>query len=366
MNGCTTVRILLNVVLFVSIITAREITLTGTITDTVFIPGSGEKKPTLSIKPASGLKVKVTAGCANEENDTYFTFTDSNGVFRTIATLPDSCRDKRYDFRAETTLPDSCGFSSSIRIADSASGEITMRHGRIYDEWHGDSVVDNEDTHFFSTRKNVRFHTEGDSVRIIYDLIKIDSIRNDGFNLVLTTSESDTVLDSFFIDRTPTHESFDTLSYWHLQQDCSFVPPKALEKRFPAFAQDRQLYLSLSLSGTDIEFKKTLTILPKDISSLLPTEIVYEHQSQINTIISAVTLNRQGPLLKFTTPTPGIYTIDLFLPNGRLLFRVLDNVSLTAGRYSFPLHPASRRSAQTAMIVRVTGSGVTRTFKMLW
>lgn len=356
-------RALFCVILFcINILFAKVVTISGTVTDTILETGNG-KDPVLKFVPVEACSVSISAGCTETVLDKYFVKTDKFGFYSLTVELPETCVYKYYLFRingktsTQTMTPSGLGIPEDS-ITTTLKKDLTISH-----EIPRDSVKTAQYMHYFTLQANNFIHG-GDTVTVSHSIRGLSDnpdtllFKKCIYRILLLTTSKDTVYNADFNSTNLSNiylpKGWST-DYYHLK-----VPvPKDLQKINTSFAQDRKLTLELKLYDHDIAYTTpAFLVIDKDIPVSNTTGI--HNLKNMRLINSTAVLATKSNKLHLLLTQPGIYSIDLFTIDGRMLQNIVKERYFSAGEHMYDMSSAAGRSSKL-LVAKLKGNGITAT-----
>lgn len=341
---------------------AKNIVISGQYVDTVLVTEEA-KGPRLSITPVESCKVIIYAGCNEGTKDQYFAITDKNGIFSVELKLDENCTDNMVTANA---VIDSDTVANFYIIAQADTLLDTLRSNLNICPKEKNDTADFQGYAFGIHTITPDFLHSGDSV-IAYCTIKSNSDNNDTIYFLsdcriktqLVTSSGDTVsTNSFICDSSELYLEKDIF----ITHNIITSIPEDLQYTHPDFEMDRKLTLVIRFNvDSDIFDTVSFQVIDKSI----PVQSVTSTRSQSimkRQASSAVKLSSNSSVMQVYLSESGMYSIDLFSIDGRLLQRIVRNERLNKGEYNFDIK-GIRAGASKAVIARISnGSRVLSSF----
>lgn len=346
-------KLLLCIAFFCMSSFAKNVILSGQFIDTVLVTEDVEG-PYFSITPVESCKVIIIAGCTEGVKDQYFATTDKNGIFSAELNLDENCTDNMVVTANAVIDSDTVANIYIIVRADTLLDTLRCNL-RIYPKAKNDTVDFNGYTFGIHTI-TPDFMCSGDSL-MAYCTIKSTTDNNDTIHFLsdcriktqLVTSSGDIVSSNSFICGS---------SVLHLEKDIftthSIITPipENLQNSHPDFAKDRKLTLVIHFNvDSNIFDTVSFQVIDKSISVKSVTSTrsqnIMKRQSS-----SAVKLSSNSSVMQVYLSESGMYSIDLFSIDGRLLQRIVRNERLNKGEYNFDIKGISA-GASKAIIARI-------------
>jgi len=332
---------------------ARNVILSGQFIDTVLVAEEAEG-PYFSITPVESCKVIIDAGCTEATKDQYFATTDKNGIFSVELNLDESCADNIVTANAVIDIDTVANFNIIVH-ADTLLD--TLRCNLSYCPKAKNDTVDFNGYAFGIHTITPDFMCSGDSL-MAYCTIKSTTDNNDTIHFLsdcriktqLVTSSGDTVSsNSFICGNSELHLEKDILTTHSITTPI----PENLQNSYPDFAKDRKLTLVIRFNvDSNIFGTVSFQVIDKSISVQSVTSTrsqnIMKRQSS-----SAVKLSSNSSVMQVYLSESGMYSIDLFSIDGRLLQRIVRNERLNKGEYNFDIKGISA-GASKAIIARIS------------
>jgi hypothetical protein len=345
------------IVLLASVLFAKEVTVYGTVIDTVFETGGG-KEPVLKIAPAQACSVFISAGCTEQPASKYFARTGSDGNFSVKINLPDTCQYGQYNFNVACTTSNKSSLYQNIFISDDSPVESIKANLTRQIDYIRDSIQNSGYSYYLSFSKPSQTKG-GDTLRIRLVTKALvdnpDTLKSGcGGLLSLATSTNMVVAEQSIKCNYP---SFTFLSQKnsYFEQLIEMVIPKDLQQRKPDFKTDRTLTLSLRMGSSEKIIRYSFTVLDTDIIINNTTSV--QKSQRIKTSNSFANLSMNWNNLYLDIGRAGNYSVELFSPNGRLIQRIAQNQYFENGKHTFTVNTSSVNSSQI-LLARLKGDGV--------
>lgn len=346
------------VLLFAGWSLAKNVTISGMVTDTVLEIGSG-KEPVLKVVPVEACSISISAGCTETVLDKYFVKTDNSGYYSLTVNLPDECTYDSYLFSFDGKTNTKTTASSIFLIKVDSMSSSLKKDLHISHEIPTDSVKKTHYAHYFSIGANNSIH-DGDTMDVYHKIRCLsDNADTLHFNkcmhrILLLTSSNDTVYNSDFNCK-------DSGLWLHMQKEWTMpysfkVPvPVDLQKTNASFAKDRKLTLELKLYDHDITYTTpAFLVIDKDIKIENETAIRAFKQSMDNR--SKTVFSVRSNRLHVVISQPGIYSMTLFTLDGRSVGHLVRDQYFSAGEHSFAINKLSECSSKL-LIAKFKGNG---------
>lgn len=342
---------------------AKNVIFSGQFIDTVLVTEE-TKDPYLVLTPVESCKVTIFVGCIDETRDQYFATTDKNGNYSAELNLTEDCIGNliitanavvNFDTVANLyiivdadTLPDT--IKSNMRVTSKAKNDTANLHGYTFGihtitpdlVYSGDSIM---------AYCTIRSTGENTDTLHFYSDYRIKS--------QLVTSSGDTVFcENFFCDTSRVLYLENGLFKMH--NICPHIP-KDLQNSHPDFAKDRKLTLVIRFNDDSNIFDTvSFHVIDNGIAVQPATSTRNHNHNSIRYQSSAIKLSSKSSVMQVYLSESGMYTIDLFSIDGRMLQRVTRNKRLNAGEHIFDIGQM-RAGASKAIIARINNGRSTLT-----
>lgn len=343
------------VLLFAGWSLAKNVTISGMVTDTVFEIGSGT---VWKVVPIEACSISISAGCTETVLDKYFVKTDNSGYYSLMVNLPDECTYDSYLFSFDGKTNTKTTASSIFLIKVDSMSSSLKKDLHISYEIPTDSVKTAHYAHYFGFRANNSIHG-GDTITVSHKLTGISDnadtlcFKKCQHRILLLTTSKDTVYNKELT-------CYDKGNCIKLQKGENItyafkVPlPVDLHKTNASFAQDRKLTLELQLNYDITYTTPAFLVIDKDVKIDNVTAIRAFKQSMDNR--SKTVLSARSNRLHVVISQPGIYSMTLFTLDGRSVGHLVRDQYFSAGEHSFAINKLSECSSKL-LIAKFKGNG---------
>lgn len=344
-----------------SVAFAKEITISGTVVDTVLETAIGSN-PLVKIVPVAACSVTVAAGCTEEEPTRFFAKTDNNGTYTLIANIPDTCTYNLYRFSIDGTNNSAGNFSYFTTYTPDSLPTSFTAHLRSGKSFATDSIASPGYVHGLSYLHRKLIHQQ-DSIDLTYymmgtaddpDSLEVTSLCN--FSISYVTSSGSLAYETVMGCANAVPYYIYLQKRYYREQKIKLGIPSDLAKRFADFANDRQLTMVFRINSTGTVFKYTFNVIDSTVTTVDETIVRRAPYAPSGSTKASVSLLAKR--LSITIAEPGTYTIDLYLPNGKLLHTIAKKQYFARGKHEIALNRTGTLTS-TMVLARMTCSGVT-------
>jgi hypothetical protein len=347
------------IILLAGISNAREVTLYGTIIDTVLETGSGID-PVLKIAPAKACSVNVEAGCQEEfPLDKYFAKTDDDGKFSVKVNLPATCKYGSFFIVAACSTSNKTKLYKSYTVPkDSLFEQIKVDFVK-QSEYITKTIRDSSYMHSISFNKPPTIKS-GDTLKLSVITMALidnpDTLRYPECGGIIELAISNGMI------MAEQNVTCSDPSFTYLQQKNSYfeqlakiVIPKNLQLNHPDFKADRTVKLIFRVGTVQPVESYSFTVIDSDIKVNDLTSTRKPLKCVTNEGSANISIKAHDIFLNIYKA--GNYSVDLFSPNGRLIQSIMQNQHLESGKHSFAINKSVENSSQMT-IARLRGDGV--------
>lgn len=346
------------IILLAGISSARDLTVYGTIIDTVLETGSAID-PVLKIKPASACPVYINARCQEEEStlSKYFATTGSDGKFSIKMNLPETCMYNRFYITAACTTSSNTVLYKYYSIPSDSMFEKVLINVVRQNTYVTKTIKDSSYSHSVSFIVSPQFKG-GDTMKLnIRTMANVDNPDTlkypDCKSMVQLTTSTGKILFERSVGCNNSLFTLLTQKNSYLEQQLDIVIPTDLWLTHPEFKNDRTLKLTFQ-NGSKIE-SYSFTVLDSDIKVVDVTGVQKAHKGKTNDCSANLSKNSHELFLDISRS--GIYSLELFAPNGRLLQSIAQNQHFESGKHSLVINKSNVHSSQV-IIARLIEDGV--------
>jgi hypothetical protein len=346
------------IILLAGISSAKDVTLCGTIIDTVLETGSAID-PVLKIMPAKARLVSIDGMCQQDEStiSKYFATTSSDGKFSVTMNLPETCKSGRYYITAAcTTSSNTVLYKSYSLFRDSILEKIQVNFVR-QNTYVVKTIKDSSYSHSISFIQSPQIKG-GDTMKLrITTMANIDNADTlkyaDCSSMIqLTTSNGRVFFESLVGCNYPSFTLL-TQKNSYFANELDIVIPKDLRLTHPEFTSDRTVILTFKVGSKKESY--SFTVLDPDIKVDDITGTVKTNKNKTND--GYANMSRRANSLFLDISRSGNYSVELFSPNGRLIQNIAQNHHFESGKHSLVIDKSDVNSSQM-IIARLECDGV--------
>jgi hypothetical protein len=336
-------------------LSAKEVTVYGAITDTVLETGSGID-PVLKIGPAVGLPVAITAGCIEENPvDNYFAVTDIGGTFSVTINLPETCKYQSYYITVACTTAGKARLYRSYSPPKDSLFEKSNVTFVKQKQYVAKNFPDSSYVHQLGIYGPQQVKS-GDTLEIVArTMAAVDNADTVPYprcgSTVQITTSSGTVIQELPV--TCNYPRFTYLSQKNSYFETPFavVIPKNLQQSHPDFREDRTIKVRYTLGNGQQTEPYRFTVIDSDIKVVNLTNTQHGRTNKTINRFANMSIVADGVLLDIYRA--GTYSLELFGADGRLIKGLVQNRHFEPGNHTLGI---SGSKASTMMIVRLTSA----------
>lgn len=322
------------IMLLAGISSARDVTIYGTIIDTVLETGSAID-PVLKILPATARSVSIDGMCQEKEStlSKYFAKTGSDGKFSVTMNLPETCESGRFYITAACTTSSNTVLYNSFSVpGDSLSEKISLNFVR-QNTYVVKTIKDSSYSHSISFIQSPQCKG-GDTIKLKFrtmtNIDNADTLKSpDCGSMVQLTTSTGKVLFEKYVGCNYSSYTLLTQKNSYFEQEFTIVIPKDLRLTHPEFTYDRTVNLTFRVGSTKESY--SFTVLDSDIKVEDGTAVQKIHKGK--TIDGSMNLSKNTQYLLLDINRSGNYSVELFAPDGRLIQCVVQNQHFESGKH---------------------------------
>ena len=357
------------------IVRADEFTIKGTVIDTS-VEISGGVEPVIRVTPVASCTVFVVFGCSAGD-ESYFAVTDEYGCYSLDVNEPAVCGgpdDQVAIFiRAEFDSME-LYYRDTLPLADIPD---TLAADPNYSSMLRTVVssVNGYTSYMKYVAREFRYQEE--PITVEYSVKRMandtDTLRLEEANishLYLLTTSGDTAYDTpvgliedsalCYVEDAPVGKV--ATMGWTLSGTMTFRIPDGLEDRYPDFADDRQLTMAYKIPFEGFLSSYKFTVIKSDMLVVATVEAQRGGSAASPSTHEADVMLADG--MHLVVRSPGMYSLELFSPDGRLLKTIVEDRYFSSGKHILGSGDTDKLSAGMVIAV-VKGSGFSRTMRVV-